>query len=167
MQLDALFRLGFPTAPALLCLNLAAYGNSQAHSTKGTPSPLRALTACRSTVSGSLSLPSRGSFHLSLTVLCAIGSRHVFSLGGWSPLIPPGFLVSRRTRDLRFRPRRFKLRGFHPLWQAFPDLSHSFVVSHLTQGVHPLHADPATPPTQRTHAWHAGGLGSSPFARRY
>ena len=167
MQLDALFRLGFPTAPALLCLNLAAYGNSQAHSTKGTPSPLRALTACRSTVSGSLSLPSRGSFHLSLTVLCAIGSRQVFSLGGWSPLIPPGFLVSRRTRDLRFRPRRFKLRGFHPLRRAFPDPSHSFVVSHLTQGVHPLPADPATPPTQRTHAWHAGGLGSSPFARRY
>ena len=97
----ALFRLGFPPAPALLCLNLAAYDNSQAHSTKGTPSPSRALTACRSTVSGSLSLPSRGPFHLSLTVLCAIGSHHVFSLGGWSPLLPPGFLVSRRTRDFR------------------------------------------------------------------
>ena len=95
---QALFRLGFPPAPGLLSLNLAAYGNSQAHSTKGTPSPLRALTAYRSTVSGSLSLPSRGSFHLSLTVLCAIGSCHVFSLGGWSPLLPPGFLVSRRTQ---------------------------------------------------------------------
>ena len=52
-------------------------------------------------VSGSLSLPSRGSFHLSLTVLCAIGSRRVFCLGGWSPLLPPGFLVSRRTQDRR------------------------------------------------------------------
>ena len=101
MQLDAPFGLGFPSAPALLCLNLAAYEDSQAHSTKGTPSPSRALTACRSTVSGSLSLPSRGPFHLSLTVLCAIGSRHVFSLGGWSPLLPSGFLVSRRTWDLR------------------------------------------------------------------
>ncbi len=61
----ALFRLGFPPAPALPCLNLAAYSNSQAHSTKGTPSPVRrqALTACRSTVSGSVSLPSRGAFH--------------------------------------------------------------------------------------------------------
>ena len=98
---QALFRLGFPPAPGLLSLNLAAYGNSQAHSTKGTPSPLRALTAYRSTVSGSLSLPSRGSFHLSLTVLCAIGSCHVFSLGGWSPLLPPGFLVSRRTQVRR------------------------------------------------------------------
>ena len=99
MPLYALFRLGFPPAPGLLSLNLATCGNSQAHSTKGTPSPSRALTACRSTVSGSLSLPSRGPFHLSLTVLCAIGSRRVFSLGGWSPLLPAGFLVSRRTQD--------------------------------------------------------------------
>ena len=33
------FRLGFPPAPELLSLNLAIYRNSQAHSTKGTPSP--------------------------------------------------------------------------------------------------------------------------------
>ena len=44
------------------------------HSTMGTS------TACRQTVSGSISLPARGSFHLSLTVLCAIGHRGVFSL---------------------------------------------------------------------------------------
>src|SRR5215203_5634709 len=47
--------------------------NSQAHSSKGTQSPqvrdLKALTACRHTVSGTISLPSRGTFHLSLTVL--------------------------------------------------------------------------------------------------
>src|SRR5918993_1610061 len=43
--------------------------NSQAHSSKGTPSPRKALTACRHTVSGTVSLPSRGTFHLSLTVL--------------------------------------------------------------------------------------------------
>ena len=98
MQLCALFRLGFPSAPGLLSLNLAACHDSQAHSTKGTPPPFRAATACGSMVSGSLSFPSRGSFHLSLTVLCAIGSCRVFSLGGWSPRIPAGFLVSRRTQ---------------------------------------------------------------------
>src|ERR1700709_2618950 len=48
--------------------------NSQAHSSKGTQSPPhpkvhKALTACRQTVSGTISLPSRGNFHLSLTVL--------------------------------------------------------------------------------------------------
>ena len=51
------------------------------------------------TVSGSLSLPSRGSFHLSLTVLFAIGHMVVFSLLGWSPFLPSGFHVSRRTPD--------------------------------------------------------------------
>ena len=48
-----------------LCLNLATESNSLAHSPRGTPSPCctdfsirhRALTACRHTVSGSISLP--------------------------------------------------------------------------------------------------------------
>src|ERR1044072_4545114 len=47
--------------------------NSQAHSSKGTPSPrpqgAKAPTDCRQTVSGTISLPSRVTFHLSLTVL--------------------------------------------------------------------------------------------------
>ena len=43
--------------------------NSQAHSSKGTPSALKPLTDCKHTVSGTISLPSRGTFHHSLTVL--------------------------------------------------------------------------------------------------
>ena len=58
---------------------------------------LHAPTACGRGVSGSLSLPSRGPFHLSLTVLCSIGRWVVFSLAGWSPLLPTGFHVSRGT----------------------------------------------------------------------
>ncbi len=58
-----------------------------------------ASTVCEYRVSGSISLPSRGSCHLSLTVLCAIGHRVVFSLGGWSLLLPTGFHVSRGTLD--------------------------------------------------------------------
>src|SRR5690242_13295956 len=74
------------------------------HSTKGTPSALGGtlpqwpLTACEYGVSGSLSSPSRGAFHLSLTVLVHYRSLKVFSLGGWSPLLPtnsPGFVVLR------------------------------------------------------------------------
>ena len=56
-------------------------------------------TACKHRVSGTLSLPSRGSFHLSLTVLFSIGHQVVFSLGGWSPRLPTGFLVSCGTLD--------------------------------------------------------------------
>ena len=59
----------------------------------------RTPTAYRHGVSGSFSLPSRGSFHLSLTVLFSIGHRLVFSLGRWSSLLPTGFLVSRGTLD--------------------------------------------------------------------
>ena len=41
---------------------------------------------------------AQGSFHLSLTVLCAIGLSVVFSLSGWSPIIRPEFLVFRLTQ---------------------------------------------------------------------
>src|ERR671927_422373 len=64
------FRSGSPSR-----VNLATHGNSPAHSSKGTPSRPPdgsdddALTACKPTVSGSISLPSRGTFHPSLTVL--------------------------------------------------------------------------------------------------
>ena len=52
-------------------VNLANTINSLTHYTKGTPSSgLRQTpTACTHTVSGSISLPFRGSFRLSLTVL--------------------------------------------------------------------------------------------------
>ena len=52
------------------CLRLAITNNSLDRSTKSTPSPdKRAPTPCTHTISGSISLPFRGSFNLSLTVL--------------------------------------------------------------------------------------------------
>ena len=83
-----------------LPLNLATHRNSPARSTKSTTShSCGALSACKHTVSGSFSLPSRGSFHRSLTVLYSIGHMVVFSLTRWSSRFPTGFLVSRRTLD--------------------------------------------------------------------
>ena len=94
------FQTRFRFGSATLSLNLATQRNSPARSTKSTTShACGALSACKHTVSGSLSLPSRGAFHLSLTVLFAIGHMVVFSLLGWSPFLPSGFLVSRRTPD--------------------------------------------------------------------
>ena len=43
-------------------LKLARQTKSQTHYTKGTPSPLRAPTACKHPVSGTISLPSSGCF---------------------------------------------------------------------------------------------------------
>ena len=78
----ALFRLAFAPAPALNALASPARSNSPDHNAKGTQSPTaapegtaQAPTACRHTVSGSLSLASRRSFHLSLTVLVHYRSR--------------------------------------------------------------------------------------------
>ena len=58
-----------------------------------------APTACKLSVSGSISLPSRGSFHRSFTVLFSIGHQVVFRLGGWAPRLLIGFHVSDDTLD--------------------------------------------------------------------
>ena len=64
----------YPFGSVPLVLNLASERNSPDRSTKSTPSHLySASTVCKHRVSGSLSLPSRGPFHLSFTVLCSIG----------------------------------------------------------------------------------------------
>ena len=96
----ALFRLAFAAAtpPGLTSRHVP---DSQAHSSKGTPSPhdkSRALTDCRHTVSGTISLPSRGTFHHSLTVLSAIGHWEVFRLTGWSRQIHSRFHGPAATR---------------------------------------------------------------------
>ncbi len=84
-----------------------------------------APTACRQTVSGSISLPSPGFFSpFPHGTKFTIGRGVVFSLGGWSPQIPTGFLVPRGTRERSpGREQGFRLRGCHPLWLAFPDHS--------------------------------------------
>ena len=78
-------------------LNLAARRYSQAHSTKGTPSQRTAApTACRHAVSGTVSLPSRGAFHLSLTVLVRYRSQE--SIQPWRVVPPASRRISRVRR---------------------------------------------------------------------
>ena len=102
MRLDALFRLAFASASPHR-LNLAAYGNSQAHYAKGTRSAhspkaivLSLLVDTRFQVlftplTGVLfTFPSRYWF--------TIGHQVVFSLGRWSSQIPTGFHVPRGTQ---------------------------------------------------------------------
>ena len=70
----ALFKLAFATAPLLNSL-------TSLHNITRRPVLQKvryhtissALSACKHTVSGTISLPSRGTFHLSLTVLYSIG----------------------------------------------------------------------------------------------
>ncbi len=84
-----------------------------------------ALTACRHTGSGTLSLPSRGTFHHSLTVLSAIGHQGVFRLTGWSRQIHSTFHECAATRGHQPQPTRsFRVRGSHPLRPPIPEAFH-------------------------------------------
>ena len=87
----------------LFRFNLAAKTDSPTHYAKGT---LLCIPHCCGVALHPLvdtrfqflfHSPHRGSFHLSLTVLCAIGRQVVFSLGRWSSLFHAGFLVSCAT----------------------------------------------------------------------
>jgi hypothetical protein len=85
-------------------------------------------------------------------VLCAIGRHEVFSLGGWSPLLPTGFLVPRGTLG--------------------PGLSLAvFAYGALTLSRAPFQKLPLTTcsilPARNPAHPKAHGLGSARFARRY
>ena len=107
-------------------LTLAGDGNSQVHYAKGTPSRHRGRSD---------RLKAHG-FRVFFTPLSevlftfpsryssAIGLSVVFSLSGWSPIIQPGFLVSRPTQvpASQLPPR---VRGSHPLRRGVPSASAS------------------------------------------
>ena len=96
----------------------------------------------------------RGSFHLSLTVLFAIGLSVVFSLSGWSPRIRPEFLVFRVTQVPDLFQIDFAYGTVTLYGRAFQRALLSIVI--------PL-SGPITPGMPCDMA----GLGSSAFARRY
>src|SRR5215471_1771304 len=80
------------------------------------------LTAGEYVVSGSLSSPSRGAFHLSLTVLVHYRSPNVLSLGGWSPQLPTRFRVSRGTQDPSGPPVSYLYGTLTPCGHPFQDV---------------------------------------------
>ncbi len=108
-----------------------------------------APTACRHTVSGTISLRSRGTFHHSLTVLSAIGHQGIFRLSGWSRQIHTGFLGPRATWVSLKRAVQISATGVLP---STPDLSHVLRLSirFLTRPVagRQQKRDPTTPYTQ-------------------
>src|SRR5659263_138396 len=121
MQLDALFRLGFPSAPYLKYLTLLHIVTRWLvlqKASRHTYKVLRPLVGTRFQVlfhspSGVLfTFPSRYSF--------TIGRQEYLALDGGPPSFPherPSTWYSggRSRRSLRFR-----LRGSHPLWPAVP-----------------------------------------------
>jgi hypothetical protein len=114
------------------------------HYAKGTPShgPSKlghgAPTVCERTVSGTISLPSRAAFHLSLTVLCSLSvTGEYLALGGGPPRFRRGFTCPALLGSGP-GPFRLRLQGFHLLW---PCISSMFVSPSWSQAVRPT-----TPP---------------------
>src|SRR5262247_2484688 len=139
---DALFRLAFATAtPHGLTSPRAT--NSQAHSSKGTPShhaprgcaTLRRIVGKRFQVlfhspPGVLfTFPSRYS--------CAIGHQGVFSLTRWSWQIHGRFQESAATREHAQQAHSFRLPDSHRLRRHFPEASANHGLSHCSVGCQP------------------------------
>ena len=127
-----------------------------------------ALTACKPTVSGSISLPSRGSFHPSLTVL--VRYRSPACTQPYEVVLADSHGLSRIPCYSGIPPGGRYLSCTGPL----PS------VARLSRTL-PLGIDLVTPRSDCRHSrrvprprhsiagrlYHCGGLGSSRFARRY
>jgi hypothetical protein len=150
---DALFGLAFATASPH-GLTSPHTTNSQAHSSKGTPSPvlgrLRRFVGTRFQVL--FHSPPGVLFTFPSRYWSAIGHQGVFRLRGWSPQIRTGFLGPRATWDLAREFTPFRLRGYHPLCQAFPSLSTMTRISDSLPERQLGPDDPTTPNAQRLPA---------------
>ena len=163
--LKARFRCGsFPnltsphTATRWLILQKA-----RRHTAMGAP------TACRRTVSGTVSLPSRGAFHLSLTVL--VRYRSLESVQPWRVVPPASDRVSRARPysgtascgglGAAYGALTLSRRPSHAVPLPSPFVTASGVYS-------PPAGGPATPHAATPVGFNACmGLGSRAFARRY
>ena len=120
MQLTGLFTLGFPSAPYLPVLNLAAYINSPDRSTKSTTSHASVLCVL-------VNIRFQVLFHSPPGVLftfpsqyfSSIGHQVVFRLGRWSSHVPTGFHVSGGTLDTRCQSS-LSSTGLSPSVVGFP-----------------------------------------------
>ena len=149
----ALLRLGFPSAPPLRGLTSPAGATRRTVLQKVRGSAHMAVPQLVNTGFQVLFHSPPGVLFTFPSQYCfTIGHWGVFRLGGWSPRLPTGFLVSRGTLDpARWLP--ISPTGFSPSLTGFPKtvrLSSSNAVR--------------SPQPRRTRSF---GLASFPFARRY
>ena len=158
------FRYDYPTHG----LTSRHAADSQAHSSKGTPSARKPLTDCKHMVSGTISLPSRGTFHHSLTVLSTIGHSRYLGLPGG-----PGRFTADSTSPLLLgkhtnqRHTMFHVPGSHRLRQDIPIHFHYTRTTRHQAGRPSNNASPQHHTRNPCQVSHANGLASSTFVRHY
>ena len=165
---DALFRLAFATAtPHGLTSPHTVTRRLILQKARGHFTPARdrnAPTACRHTVSGTISRPLTGVlFTFPSRYWFTIGHQGVFRLRGWSPRIHTEFLGLRATWDPTRESPGFRIRGYHPLCQRFPTLSATQTFCNSPPGRQSRPDGPATPVAQRLPAITRDRFGLFPF----
>ena len=142
----ALFGLAFATASPH-GLTSPHTTNSQAHSSKGTPSPLlgrlRRIVGTRFQVL--FHSPPGVLFTFPSRYLSAIGQLGIFRLSRWSCQIHTGFLGPRATWDPSNESTVFRLRGFHPVSRSFPEPSTITLISYSLRSYQTPRTGPSTP----------------------
>jgi hypothetical protein len=166
---DALFRLAFATAsphgltlPHTVTRRLILQ-KARGHFTSGSKGR-HAPTACRHTVSGTISRPLTGAlFTFPSRYLFAIGHQGVFRLRRWSSRIHTGFHGPRATWDTARESQRFRLQGYHPLCRRFPTSSATHAIFYSPPDRQLRLSGPATPNAQRLPAVTRARFGLFPF----
>src|SRR5690349_6259576 len=154
---NAIFRLAFATAtPHGLTSPHTVTRRLILQKARGHFTPARgrhAPTACRHTVSGTISRPLTGVlFTFPSRYWFTIGHQGVFRLRGWSPRIHTEFLGLRATWEHARESREFRVRGYHPLCRRFPAPSATHAIGNSLPGRQSRPGGPSTPAAQRLPA---------------
>ena len=134
---SALFRLAFALAPALRALTCCRRATPRVIMQKARrqETSSRSWSSLRPLVSARFQVlfhsPPGVLFTFPSRYWCTIGHSGVLSLGGWSPRIHAGFLVSHATRDTARGVTNERRPGCHRLWRAFPGHFGLVVHSHV------------------------------------
>ena len=164
-----LLGFAFATATPHNGLTSRHAADSQAHSSKGTLSPHKeAPTVCRHMVSGTISLPSRGTFHHSLTVL--IRYRSTGSIQAYQVVLADSHGIPRAPCYSGNPPtaaEHISTTGLspstvqHPHWFVYMPAPHCAMPADMTRRG-PQHR--TCNPCRVSHTY---GLAPSAFARHY
>ena len=169
---SALFRLAFATAtPHGLTSPHAT--NSQAHSSKGTPSPPRTRRKRLRRIVGKrfqvlFHSPPGGLFTFPSRYSSAIGHQEVFSLTRWSWQIHGKFQEFAATREHQKEITRFRLPGSHRLRPTIPRRSTNMqfynsspACQHTKVGLTTPHTQPLTGITRTRFRLHPLSLATT------
>ena len=119
-------------------------------------------------VSGSISLPSQGFFSsfTHATSALSVVSRYLALEGGPSRFTPGSTCLELLGSPNKKSPT-FRLRGYHPLWQNFPESSAILNFCNFSLDLHIENIGSHYTGYKTNAVLQATGLGSFPFARRY